>query len=86
MLNHAEFVETVVVQSVEGAFSLEELREADGSLKALGVSSVQYMNILDAIEGQLGIVIEPDVDPEVFETVAGLAGYLDKLLALDSAQ
>lgn len=71
------FVENAVIEAANGVFSLEELRQSGGSLKAMGVTSVQYMTLLDYLESRLGIVIEPDVDPEVFEHVESISTYLE---------
>jgi acyl carrier protein len=51
-----------------------------GSLPALGLNSLGLLRLVDAVEGEFGVALEPGVGPAVFDTVETLAAHLDRLL------
>ncbi|GAA4032379.1 hypothetical protein GCM10022247_66760 [Allokutzneria multivorans] len=66
----------LVVESSGGAVSRAELDAAGGSLTALGYSSLAYMRLIDAIENELGVYVDPDADPHVLSTVDKLVEHV----------
>jgi acyl carrier protein len=69
-------IEQIVINAVEGTFSLEDLRKFDGDLRRMKIRSIQYMKILDSLERSYGIVIDSTQDPVVFETVDGMVEFV----------
>lgn len=76
MSDRTSEIEQIVIDAVEGAYSLEDLRQIDGDLRRMNIRSIQYMKILDSLERSYGIVIEPNQDPVVFETVHGMVEFV----------
>ena len=62
----------LVVSSGDGAIAESDLVKADGSLRALNFSSLSYMRLIDAIENELGVYVDPEADPERFATIDSL--------------
>ncbi|MFC4857361.1 phosphopantetheine-binding protein [Actinophytocola glycyrrhizae] len=63
----------LVVKSGDGNITEKDLAAAGGSLKALAYSSLSFMRLIDAIENELGVYIDPEAAVSRFETVAGIA-------------
>jgi acyl carrier protein len=63
----------LVVKSGDGNFTEKDLAAAGGSLKALSYSSLSFMRLIDAIENELGVYIDPEAAVSRFETVTGIA-------------
>lgn len=68
----------LVVESGDGNFTADELAKAGGSLQALGYSSLSYIRLLDAIENELGVYVDPDQDIDRFVTVDDLLAVVDE--------
>jgi acyl carrier protein len=66
-------VMSLVVRSGDGNFAEKDLAAVGGSLKELGYSSLSFMRLIDAIENELGVYIDPDAAVNRFETVTGIA-------------
>lgn len=66
----------IIVDSSDGNLSVGELDAARGSLRALGYSSLSYIRLIDGIENELGVYIDPDADIELFTTVDSILGLV----------
>jgi acyl carrier protein len=62
----------LVVEAGEDVFTEQDLTP-DTSLRSLGYSSLSYMRLIDAIENEFGVWIDPSLEAEGLDTVAGLA-------------
>lgn len=74
-----ERVATLVAQASEGALTTDEVLGADCSLPVLGLTSLGYIRLIDAIEDEFAIDIESDGD---LDTLDGLVAYLSDRLAV----
>ncbi len=70
-------IKDLVVLAAGGGISMEELEAADGSLEAVGVNSIAYINLMEALEQTLGVVIDPEEDPEYLQSVDSIAMFVE---------
>jgi acyl carrier protein len=63
----------LVVNSGDGNVTEKDLAATGGSLKELSYSSLSFMRLIDAIENELGVYIDPEAAVSRFETVDGIA-------------
>ena len=66
----------LVVEASDGNFTAQELAQANGSLQAMGYSSLSYIRLIDAVENELGVYIDPDQDIESLDSVDGILALL----------
>jgi len=66
----------LIVESGDGNLSTGDIASAGGSLQALGYSSLSYIRLIDGIENELGVYIDPDADTEAFSTLDNLVGLV----------
>lgn len=66
----------LIVDSSDGGLSAGELATVQGSLRAVGYSSLSFIRLIDGIENELGVYIDPDADIELFDTVDGILGLV----------
>lgn len=59
----------LIVDSSDGNVSTGEVHSAAGSLRDLGYSSLSFIRLIDGIENELGVYIDPDVDTDAFSTL-----------------
>lgn len=71
----------LVIESGEGNLSPEDLRRTGGSLSHLGYSSLSYMRLIDAIENELGVFIDPEADIQQFASVESILAMVVEGLA-----
>ncbi|GGZ19000.1 acyl carrier protein [Streptomyces nitrosporeus] len=64
------------VAAGDGGFSARELAEAGYSLTALGYSSLSYMRLIDSIENELGVYLDPEADAEHYETIDSITALV----------
>jgi acyl carrier protein len=62
----------LIVESGDGNLGPEDLRRTGGSLRNLGYSSLSYMRLIDAIENEIGVFIDPEADLERFGSVESI--------------
>lgn len=62
----------IVVSSAEGGLTEQELASVDGSLSAVGYSSLSYIRMIDAIENELGVYLDPEVQDKELATIDGI--------------
>lgn len=70
----------LIVESSEGNVSESDLSAAGGSLSAFNYSSLSYIRLIDAIENELGVYIDPDADAESFTTLDGIVALVAQSL------
>jgi acyl carrier protein len=81
---HAELREQLIrliVESGDGGIGPQDLAATGGSLSDLGYSSISYMRLIDAIENDLGVYIDPEADIKLFATVDSILGLVVEGLA-----
>ncbi|WP_306323420.1 MULTISPECIES: phosphopantetheine-binding protein [unclassified Streptomyces] len=60
----------------DGSVSAAELAEAGYSLRDVGYSSLSYMRLIDSIENELGVYLDPEADIEHYETIDSVAALV----------
>ncbi|ATE54590.1 hypothetical protein [Actinosynnema pretiosum] len=71
----------IVIDSAEGDLTPAELSAAGGSLAGVGYSSLSLIRMLDAIENETGVFIDPEEDGERVGSVDQLAELVGERLA-----
>lgn len=62
----------IVLDSAEGGLSEEQLAAVDGSLPGVSYSSLSYIRMIDAVENELGVYLDPEERNERYQSVDGL--------------
>ncbi|MCC5581183.1 MULTISPECIES: acyl carrier protein [Microtetraspora] len=68
----------LVSQASDGELAVADILAADSGLPALGVTSLTYLRLIDAIESEFGCDI--DLDGPFLDTLDGLADHLTRQL------
>ncbi|MGV9214456.1 phosphopantetheine-binding protein [Micromonospora sp. RB23] len=71
-----EWVESLVVLATGRAVSVDELRGCAGSLEAAGVNSIAYINLIEALDRQFHVVVDPERDAEALSSVDGIMALI----------
>ncbi len=66
----------LVAESCEGTVSVEQAMSAEVTLRDLGVTSLAYLRLIDAVENEFGVYVDMEGDVAYLDTIAGLADYL----------
>jgi acyl carrier protein len=66
----------IILDSSDGSLSAGELDTVQGSLRAVGYSSLSFIRLIDGIENELGVYIDPDADIALFDTVDSILGLV----------
>ena len=66
----------LVAEASEGQVSADETLAGDATLPALGVSSLVYLRLIDAVETEYGVSLDLDGDLSYLDTLDGLARHL----------
>jgi acyl carrier protein len=66
----------LIIESGEGNLGPADLAKSGGSLRTLNYSSLAYMRLIDAIENELGVCIDPEADIELFASVESILGLV----------
>ncbi|GLZ29304.1 hypothetical protein Lesp02_14940 [Lentzea sp. NBRC 105346] len=72
----------IVVESAEGDLSEQDLVAAGGSLPGVSYSSLSLIRMIDAVENQLGVYLDPDSDSARFETIDSLVELVSENLCV----
>ncbi len=64
----------LVVTSHEGDMTASDLDTHGGVLASLNYTSLSYIRLLDAIENEFGVYLDPEEDGDVLGTVDGIVG------------
>lgn len=73
----------MIAEASDGLISAEQALAADCSFTALGVTSLAQVRLIDAIESEFGVDIDPDSDLFFYGTIADLAKYVAGRCARD---
>ena len=69
---HLRLVDLAVAAG-DGTVTTEDLAAANGSLADVGYSSLSYMRLIDMIENELGVYLDPEADEAVFRSISSIA-------------
>lgn len=53
----------------DGSVTAAELAAANYSLRDVGYTSLSYMRLIDSIENEVGVYLDPEADIEHYETI-----------------
>ncbi|WP_235980309.1 hypothetical protein [Streptomyces albidus (ex Kaewkla and Franco 2022)] len=70
----------IVLHSAEGDLSEADLAAAGWSLSGVSYSSLSYIRMIDAVENELGVYLDPEEESERFETIEGIVGLVNEHL------
>jgi acyl carrier protein len=70
----------IVLDSVEGELTETELSAAGWSLPNVGYSSLSYIRMIDTVENELGVYLDPEEDGERIASVDDLALLVEERL------
>ncbi|MEH1123088.1 acyl carrier protein [Micromonospora sp. CPCC 206061] len=73
---------TLVAEASDGQISVAEALAESESLGLLGLTSMGYVRLIQAVERKWGVAIEADDDLSTLDTVPALAKYLHSTGAL----
>jgi acyl carrier protein len=66
----------MVAAASDGEVPADEALGDGASLRALGLSSLGYLRLIDAIESEFGVDVDLAGDPASLDTLDGIAGQL----------
>jgi len=66
----------LVAEASDGRISAAEALAETESLGLLGLTSIGYVRLIQAVEHRYGVAVEPDDDIATLDTVRALADYL----------
>lgn len=69
-------VERLVCIATGDSIRAEDLRQAGGSLRDVGIDSIGFMNLLEGLEKSFGVVIDPEEDPRHLVSVDSIVSFL----------
>lgn len=59
----------LVVAAGDGTVTSADLAATNGSLADVGYSSLSYMRLIDMIENELGVYLDPEAGDEAFQSI-----------------
>ncbi|CAL9286646.1 hypothetical protein [Streptomyces sp. SudanB182_2057] len=62
----------IVLGAAEGDLTEQDLAAANWSLPAVSYSSLAYIRMIDTVENELGVYLDPEEESERFETIDNL--------------
>lgn len=69
-------VESLVIDASNGAVDLKGLREAKGVLSEAGLDSIGIVGLIEGIESEFAIVIDPNADSSFLMCVDTIAAFV----------
>jgi len=69
-------VAALVAEASDGQISAADALAEHESLGLLGLTSIGYVRLIQAVERRYGVAVEPDDDLAALDTVAAIAEYL----------
>jgi acyl carrier protein len=69
-------VASLVAEASDGQITAAEALDEHESLGLLGLTSIGYVRLIQAVERRYGVAVEPDDDISALDTVDALVGYL----------
>ncbi|MGW1991697.1 phosphopantetheine-binding protein [Embleya sp. NPDC001921] len=73
-----ERVAALIAEVSDGEVSAREVLDNDGSLTAVGVSSLTFLRLIDALEGEFDVFFDLDADLDFVEDLDGLVERLTR--------
>ncbi|WP_331766601.1 phosphopantetheine-binding protein [Embleya sp. NBC_00896] len=73
-----ERVAELIASVSDGEVSAREVLDTDGSLTAAGVSSLTFLRVIDALEGEFGVYFDLDGDLAFVEDLDALVDRLTR--------
>jgi acyl carrier protein len=77
-------MESVIANLVEhasdGLISAAEALKPDTDLQERGLSSLAFLQLVDAIENEVGVYVDLEEDIQFMRTVAGITRYVEAQL------
>jgi len=74
-------IAALVERATDGLISATEALDPDTDLQERGMSSLGFLQLVDAIENTMGVYVDLEQDITFMRTVAGIAGYVETELA-----
>lgn len=59
----------LAIAAGDGSVTAADLAAADYSLRDVGYSSLSYMRLIDSIENEVGVYLDPEAAIEHYETI-----------------
>lgn len=72
-----DLIASLVTEASGGVVSVEAALGPETDLQALGLSSLAFLQLIDAIENDLGVYIDLDGDTTFLRTVDGIVRYVE---------
>jgi acyl carrier protein len=69
----------IVLDSAEGDLTERDLATAEGSLPRVGYSSLAYIRMIDTVENEFGVYLDPE-EIDGFATIDDLADLITRQL------
>ena len=69
-------IEGLIISSSDDSISIDDLKNANGSLENVGYTSLNYMTVLVGLEQKFGITIDPYEEPSFLESVNTITNYV----------
>ncbi|MFF7246971.1 acyl carrier protein [Embleya sp. NPDC008237] len=73
-----ERVATLIAEVSDGEVSAREVLDSEGSLTAAGVSSLTFLRLIDALEGEFDVFFDLDADLDFVEDLDTLVERLTR--------
>ena len=75
-------VRATVLSVTEGNVTASDLDAANGELAAAGIDSLMLLALIEALEGEFGIVIDPTQSPEFLMSEDSIASFVADQLGM----
>ncbi|MEV6251224.1 hypothetical protein AB0M38_34400 [Streptomyces sp. NPDC051742] len=75
----------IVLSSAEGDLTEQDLAAANWSLPQVSYSSLAYIRMIDTVENELGVYLDPEEESEHFETIDALVELVCRHLREEQA-
>ena len=79
-------VEALVVDASNGLVNLKCLREANGILSDAGIDSIGIVGLIEGIESEFAIVIDPNEDSSFLMRVDTIAAFVRSQTTVETAR
>lgn len=69
-------ISTLVEEISLGAIPRDRAGDPTGTLTEKGLSSLSYLQLIDAVETEFGVYVDLEGDTTFLQSVEGIAGYI----------
>lgn len=66
----------LVIDASDNEISVSDLDAADGSLELAGLSSLSFLILIELLEAELGVIVNPEADPDRLMSIAGITDFV----------